>query len=300
LAVHCPIHLGLVWDLKKGTLPLTPARLRSLRHRVKQAIRKDSIPLWQAASILGTLQSTHDTLSYAQLQALPLLQAYNRILLQRHNSFQGSWNRLLVISPAIYHSLQELLQHLHQWNGVSFLPPKVDLVITSDTLETGSGANLHAAPAPPFISTTTSKGDQLTCTSACWLADLLIRHLHTLYSPTAIWAVHPVDRVHPHPSPGGNLLLPWSEGLCARDPLVGEDDPPAHRQHSFSLHHGQARLVAQPSTISGGQSAAGLGALPRGDSVCGAHPWIAEHVGSKCSPARSCHPCYLPFPLRLD
>ncbi|KAJ3337763.1 hypothetical protein HDU93_000540 [Gonapodya sp. JEL0774] len=58
--------------------------------------------------------------------------------------------------------------------------------MTSDASETGPGANFCAAPAPPSVSTTTSKGDQLIHTSACWSASLLIWHLHTLYTPAVI------------------------------------------------------------------------------------------------------------------
>ncbi|KAJ3334971.1 hypothetical protein HDU93_006913 [Gonapodya sp. JEL0774] len=94
-------HLG---SPQGHSLPYSRLPLLSAQQGQARAIRKDSIRLWQMASILSTLQSAHNALSYSQLQALPLLQAYNCILSQRHNLFQGSWNRpswiqKLVLTP---------------------------------------------------------------------------------------------------------------------------------------------------------------------------------------------------------
>jgi hypothetical protein len=103
---------------------------------------------------------------------------------------------MLRVSPAIKESARNLLRNILQWNGVSYLPPTIDLVVKSDASETGLGGNMSAHEAETTFNLTASHGNQLLRTSAVWTPGFLYRHLREIHSMETVLGWFQ-DRHHP-------------------------------------------------------------------------------------------------------
>ena len=185
LPIPRPVFLGFVWDLVKGVICLTPEKLRHVRKILKQTLAATCITMRKAASLLGILQSVREAVQFVTLEIRELQRQFN-LMLKRPTG--NPWTLSLSLSPTMKQGIRNILHHLMVWNGKSYLPPQIDVVIKTDASDLGLGGNLKW---------TASHGSSIMQrTSALWTPKLLHGYLHGIHTWKTIcsWFRHPLNQ----------------------------------------------------------------------------------------------------------
>ena len=116
-------------------------KIRKFRQVVRQSLRLDDqrrLTLRQLAGVIGKIQAMAPAVSPARLWSRHLLFAKNRALACSGRS-RTAWNNFVRLSADARTELEKWVHLLEQWNGKSFLPPKVRHVVTTDASRLGWG-----------------------------------------------------------------------------------------------------------------------------------------------------------------
>jgi hypothetical protein len=161
--------IGLDWDYGRKIISVPAKKLKKLRTSLASLLKLSRHTVRTIAKVSGYLVSLREGLQTAMAHARPLQRVLRDSLRKK-----AGWDRAVTLTTECHKLIKDFLPHLNAANGISYLTPNVDLILTTDASEIGFGCNSKI--------TNTSSGVTTVKTGGKWTNEILYEFLHKDFS----------------------------------------------------------------------------------------------------------------------
>jgi len=129
--------LGWTINLKQMTISVPEEKVKKYTAKLKKIKRRKWVSLRESASVLGILNHMSHGMNHIKGLTADLQQLHNQVI-----SRSGDYHRRIRLTSKIRRDLEELLDNLFEWNGVSFIMNTEDYIQKADSSGFGWGGNV--------------------------------------------------------------------------------------------------------------------------------------------------------------